>query len=170
MGRRLAGAARGTAGIRRQVRHLADLPAPRDQPLPSAGPAQRWPCAHQGPYQPGPAPTPPCCPCKAHQRHQRRSMHNDHQRPPAGRVATLRAPRRTVMPNRIANDINTNDWSFDRLDRLARALHPLVFPLAATTNTSTTPAQHHNTSTTQRKTERQLPLKIIVVPISGAGD
>jgi hypothetical protein len=97
-------------------------------------------------------------------------MHNDHQRPPAGRVATLGAPRRTVMPNTTTNDTNTNDWSFDRIDRLARALHPLVFPLAATTNTSTAPAQHHNTSTTQRKTERQLPLKIIVVPITGAGD
>jgi hypothetical protein len=136
-----------------------------NQALLSVGPAHTR--AHTSP---GPAPTPPCCPCKAHQRHQRRSMHNDHQRPPAGRVATLRAPRRTVMPNTIANDTNTNDWSFDRLDRLARALHPLVFPLAATTNTSTTPAQHHNTSTTQRKTERQLPLKIIAVPISGAGD
>jgi hypothetical protein len=97
-------------------------------------------------------------------------MHNDHHGALAGGVATLRAPRRTVMPNTITNDINTNDWSFDRIDRLARALHPLVFPITATTNTSTTPAQHHNTSTTQRKTERQLPLKIIVVPISGGGD
>jgi hypothetical protein len=41
------------------------------------------------------------------------------------------------MPNTIANDTNTSDWSFDRIDRLARALHPLVFPLTATTNTST---------------------------------
>jgi hypothetical protein len=121
-----------------------------NQALLSVGPALSWPVCDQagrlqvsadlreaGRPQPVPAPSPPCCPCKAHQRHQRRSVHNDHQRPPAGRVATLRAPRRTVMPNRIANDINTNDWSFDRLDRLARALHPLVFPLTATTNTST---------------------------------
>jgi hypothetical protein len=88
-------------------------------------------------------------------------VHNDHHGALAGGVATLRGPRRTVMPNTTTNDTNTNDWSFDRIDRLARALHPLVFPITATTNTSTTPAQHHNTSTTQRKTERQLPLKII---------
>jgi hypothetical protein len=134
------------------------------RPLHRSGPAQRWPCAHQGPYQPGPAPPPPCCPCKAHQHHQRRSMHNDHQRPPAGRVATLRAQRRTVMPNTTTNDINTNDWSFDRIDRLARALHPLVFPPAATTATSTTPAQHHYTSTPHPKAGIELLLKIIAVP------
>jgi hypothetical protein len=68
------------------------------------------------------------------------------------------------MPNTTTNDTNTNDWSFDRLDRLARALHPLVFPIAATTNTSTAAAQHHNTSTPHPKAGIELPLKIIAVP------